>query len=66
MHAIQLDFFQSEEMCEIDHLRQLVMKLENSNTRVRKSLYARNNEIEKLARDLEIRLNIIERNICTN
>jgi len=64
MHAIQLDFFESEEMCEINQLRQLVMKLECSNTRVRKSLYARNNELEKMVKDnkAEKKLVVIKNN----
>ena len=62
--SVQLDFFKTDEECEIDSLRLEVRNIGISTTKVRKSLFARNNEIEKLVRELSTRLEIIERNIC--
>jgi hypothetical protein len=62
--SVQLDFWKSDEECEIDSLRLQVRGIHTSTEKVRKCLFARNNEIEKLVRDLSTRLEIIERNIC--
>lgn len=61
---IQLDFFKSEEQSEIDALRERVDAIGISSTKVRKSLYARNGELNKKMTDLETRMEIIERFIC--
>lgn len=61
---IQLDLFKTEEESIYDELMIAVDKIDKSTGKVRRSLYARNNELEKLIRDLSCRLEIIERNIC--
>ncbi len=62
--AIQLDFFKTEEQCEIEALSKLVSEVKASNDRVRKKLFADNGRLNKEIMDLRERLEIIERNIC--
>ena len=64
MTAIQLDFFKSDSECEIDALRLEMRAVKISTDKVRKSLYARNNELTKRMLELEDRLNHIERGLC--
>lgn len=61
---IQFDFFSTPEESEIESLRKEVRDIKASTDKVRKSLYARNNELEKLVADISDRLYILERNIC--
>ena len=65
MVAIQLDFFKTEEECELETLRRLCEDVKKSTDKVRKGTYARINEIRKECEDLRIRLEIMERNICS-
>lgn len=64
MYAIQLDFFKTQDQCEIDALRLQNIALKNSLDKVRKGTYARLNEHGKHLLSLEDRLSIIERHIC--
>lgn len=61
---VQLDFFKSSEQSEIDSIRERVEAIGISSSKVRKSLYARNGELNKKMLDLETRMEIIEKNIC--
>lgn len=47
-----------------DSLERKVCDLEQLLHRLRKSLYARNNELEKMCLELHSRVEIIEKNIC--
>lgn len=58
---IQLDFFQEDEMTLLQHE---MTKLKDSNTRMRKALFAKHGELAKNYNDLLYRMEIIERNIC--
>jgi hypothetical protein len=62
MQLIQLDFFQ--EKTEVELLRDEVRGLSESNTKVRKSLFARHGELAKLYLDLLSRMEVIERHLC--
>lgn len=71
MYAIQLDFFKTEEQCEIDTLRlhcasleKKASKTEQTLDKVRKSLYGGRNEDRARLLDHEERLAIVERFIC--
>lgn len=64
MQVVQFDFFKSEEESELEALGKRVEAIGVSSNKVRKSLYARNNELEKRCLELETRLEIIEKNIC--
>ena len=66
MNAIQMDFFKTPIECEMDALRLQLIAVKTSSDKVRRSLYARNNELEKRILDLEARLAILERYICHN
>lgn len=57
----QLDFFCDDET---SHLKARMEKCEESAGKVRKSLFAKNGELKKRIDELELRLAIIERNIC--
>lgn len=57
----QLDFFEKSETSE---LKDRMQKCEESAGKVRKSLFARNNELKKRIDELESRLEIIEKGIC--
>ncbi len=58
---IQLDFFQDDEMSLMQHK---IDKLEDSNTRMRKALFAKHGELYKNYLDLMQRFEILERAIC--
>lgn len=64
MVAIQLDFFKTDEQCEIDALRHEVRDVKASGDRVRKKLFAENNKLNKSILDLEERISIMEKGIC--
>ena len=57
---VQLDFFQDEEETLYEEIR----KVKDSSDKVRKSIYARHNELEKKYNDLLHRLDIFERHFC--
>lgn len=59
--AIQLDLFESDEMVIMRHD---IRKIRESTEKVRKSLFAKNNELKKDYMDLAERLAILEHNIC--
>lgn len=63
MH-IQLDFF-NEEKSEIDYLKEELENVRLSTDKVRKSMYARHAELARKYLELNERMDIIERNICT-
>lgn len=64
MNCLQLDFFKTEQECEIDALRSSVESVKVSTDKVRRGTYARLNELGRECIDLKSRLEIIERNIC--
>jgi hypothetical protein len=64
MNAIQLDFWKSQEECEIDSLRREMAALKISSDKQRKALFARNGELVKRMLELEDRLVVLERGIC--
>lgn len=64
MNAIQLNFFESEETIINHQLRDQVKQLKASNDKIRKSLFAKNGEMQKKYDDLLARLEILERHIC--
>lgn len=74
MRVIQLDFLEdlfpapillpSENQRIIKELKQEVEKLSESNTKVRKSLFAKHGELAKMYLEIHQRLEILERNIC--
>lgn len=61
MAVVQLDFFESDET---SILKARMEKCEESANKVRKSLFAKNGELNKKINELEERLSILERNIC--
>jgi len=63
MVAIQLEFFKTEQECEMDALRHALEQVRKSSEKVRKGTYAKLNELTKEATDLKIRLEILERGI---
>lgn len=64
MALIQLDFFKSDEQCEIEALREEVRALKTSLDKQRRKQFSLIGEIGKGLRELEERYVIIERNIC--
>jgi hypothetical protein len=60
----QLDFFKTDEQCEIDGLRMEIAALKTSQDKQRRALFARNGEITKIVHDIAGRMEIIEKNIC--
>lgn len=64
MQCIQLDFFQSYEESEIECLKKQINEISLSTNKVRKSLFAKNAELNKKVMDLESRFYILEKNIC--
>jgi hypothetical protein len=63
MMALQLEFFKTEEECEMDALRHALEQVRKSSDKVRKGTYAKINELTKEAVDLKNRLEILERGI---
>lgn len=64
MYAIQLDFFKTEEQCELDALRLQVAALKQSLDKVRKGTYARLNEHGKDLIELKDDMALLKRYIC--
>lgn len=64
MIEYQLDFFKTQEECEKEAMFEYIESIKISTDKVRKSLFAKNGELSKKIIDLELRLEIIERNIC--
>ncbi len=68
MQAIQLDLFRELESTpmekEINYIKEIAMLTKGSADKVRKSLFARHNELAKMYIELHLRLDVIERNIC--
>lgn len=63
MVAIQLEFFKTEQECEMDAIRADLQRVIKSHDKVRKGTYAKINEFANKAVDLEARLQILERGI---
>jgi len=63
--SCQLEFFVTE-LSEIDVLKTDVQSVKESNDKVRKSMFARHGELARKYMELNERLQILERNICTN
>ena len=65
---IQLDLFLEAETDplkkKIGYVEMLANETKASTEKIRKSLHAKNNELEKKLRDLMNRFEILERNIC--
>lgn len=64
MIPIQLDFFKTQEECENQEIRRIVIEIKESSNKVRRKLFSENGELKKKVSDLEYRLQILERNIC--
>lgn len=64
MSALQLDFFLTEEECEMQQIREQVAALKASQDKVRKALFARHGELIKGVIDLNERVEHIERGLC--
>lgn len=62
--ALQLDFFLTEEECELNALKKAIDEVRKSGDKVRKGTYARLNELNKECVELKSRLDILERYIC--
>lgn len=63
---IQFDLFKTREESELASLRKYCDEVSESANKVRKSLFARNGELNKRMLDLETRMHIIEVNLCKN
>jgi hypothetical protein len=61
MKLIQLDFFPEDDLVI---LRRELIKVKESNEKVRRALFARHGELAKSYLDLLQRLTILEKNIC--
>jgi hypothetical protein len=61
---LQLDFFMTEDECELIALRKEIREIKETTNKVRKAMFARNGDLTKRQTDLEDRMKIIERNIC--
>lgn len=65
---IQLDFFGNDEEIKIKNkvksLETDIKDIGSSSDKVRRGIFARCNEVQKLCKELESRLNIIESHIC--
>ena len=62
---VQLDFFRSYEECQIIELTRAFKEVKDSADRVRKSQFAKIGAHEKRIAELEERLELLERFICT-
>ena len=60
LDPIQLDFFLTEEECEMRLMRETIEKVRLSNDRVRKKLFAENGKLRGGFEDLSRRLEIID------
>jgi hypothetical protein len=63
MIEYQMDFL-VEEKTPLDIIRHDMKNIKESSDKVRKSLFARHNELARHYRDLQERMQILERNIC--
>lgn len=64
VYAIQLDFFKTQEQCEMDALRLKVATLETTLHKVRKGGYAGHNENRRDILELKEDVALIKRHIC--
>jgi len=64
MNAIQLDFFKTEEECELDSLRKSIEEIRISSDKVRRGTYARLNVVSKECAELKADLEIIKMHLC--
>lgn len=64
MIPYQLDLFETQEQSQLKAIEQTVLNVKVSCDKVRKKLFANNGELYKLLKDVDERLQIIERNIC--
>jgi hypothetical protein len=62
--SLQLDFFLTEEECELHALKKSIEEVRKSGDKVRKGTYARLNELNKECVELKSRMDILERYIC--
>ena len=62
--SIQLDFFLTEEQCEMEAIRKDQNKITSTLEKVRKGTYAEINALKKVCAELSARQDIIERAIC--
>lgn len=58
--ALQLEFFDKPE-----DVLEVIKSVKESNDKVRKSIFAKHGNLERKYEELQERLAIIERNICT-
>lgn len=63
MNAIQLDFFETDEVVL---LRYEVQSIKASTERVRRGIYSKHTELKKDYRELKERLELLERFICAS
>lgn len=61
---VQMDFFLTQEECELSMIRKNQNELKEALDRVRKGTYAEINALKKVCIELSARQEIIERNIC--
>ena len=66
MSALQLEFFKSEEECEMQQLRKMCNDTKNSADKCRRKQFADIGELRKIVYEMSDRLNIIERHICND
>jgi hypothetical protein len=64
MNVVQLDFFKTEDECQIDALRKGFADVKSSSDKVRKKLFAENGKLTKQILDLQERVEILERGVC--
>lgn len=62
--SIQLDFFKTPEQCELDAIRIALNEYKLSSDKVRRGTYAKLSEVTKICMELQLRLEVIEKNIC--
>lgn len=65
MIQVQFDLFKTPEECRMDALECEIVDTKKSCDKVRKGLFARNNELKKRIDELEERFAILEKNLCT-
>jgi hypothetical protein len=66
MTTIQLEFFKTQEQCEIEALRKEVKFNFNRLEAVRKGTYSEINKIKKENMEMKEDIELIKRNICQN
>lgn len=60
---IQLDFFEKDE---VSILKEELKKVHERSEKVRRGMFARHNELAKMYIELNERMHVIEKNICTS